>query len=133
MKWIKTYGPAEKKPPRDFSKIPKLPNPWPPEDIETLITIAATTTGLASVAYKLIKLWVDDRGARGIKIKKGDVELELRGSSTKEIEKVFSHFRKLTRGKQGDVETTLPPNVDRSLPKQLKAENSKMNKRRGKK
>lgn len=95
-----------------------VPNPWPPDDIERLLTIAVTTSGLAHVVYKLIALWIEDRKARTIKIKQGEYELEIHGGMNgKDIERTFSQFRKMVE-KTGDddLKIILPPDVDRSVP-----------------
>src|ERR687883_574288 len=98
MKLVKLYDPIEKKPPKDWRKLPKLPNPFP-TDIVKLVEIAAQYAGLATVVYKTIKLYFDYQNAKYIKINKGDVEL------------------------------TLPPNADRSLPSET--DGQKTDKKKG--
>ena len=91
MKLVKLYDPIEKKPPKDWRKLPKLPNPFP-TDIVKLVEIAAQYAGLATVVYKTIKLYFDYQNAKYIKIKKGDVEFKFKGGSTKEVEKILRPF-----------------------------------------
>lgn len=126
VRTIKVYGFEEKKPPRDLRKIKVLPNPWPPKDIETLITIACTVSGLASVAFRLIKLWVDDRKAQKIRVEVGDVKIEIQGGdSDKKIKNACTLINKVIK-KTGrdDLKIDLPSNVDRSIPIEMAREAS---------
>jgi len=71
-----------------------MPNPFPPDSINDLIEICATVGWLSTTVYKLLKLWIEDRKARKIIIKKGDFEIEISGGmSAKAIEKHFERFR----------------------------------------
>jgi hypothetical protein len=99
-------------------RIKKLPNPFPPEDIVALVKIVLSTAGLASVAYKTVKLWFDSQNAKSIRIKKGDVEIELHGRmSATEIERVAGHFRRLTKNTDEEqIKVILPPSADRAVP-----------------
>jgi hypothetical protein len=108
-------------------KIPLLPNPFPPDDIYTLIGTVSSVGGLATVAYKLVKLWMDDRKARKITIKKGDIEIEIQGGmGAKEIKNILDTFRKLAKVKNKDeVEITIPKKCDPSLSEDLLKENRK--------
>jgi hypothetical protein len=79
-------------------RYPLMPNPYPPDDILGFLKLAGSTAGLAAPVFLLIKSWLDARAKRRIKLKKGDVEIELQGGiSKKELERTFSQFRKLTR------------------------------------
>lgn len=83
---------------RDWRKLPIMPNPYPPDDILGLLKLAGSTAGLAAPVFLLIKAWLDARAKRVIKLRKGDVEIELQGGiSKKELERAFSQFRKLTQ------------------------------------
>lgn len=115
----------------------RMPNPWPPDNIERLLEIAVSTAGLAPVIYKLIALWIEDRKARRIKIKHGEYELELQGGiSSREIQRGFNELRKLMKqtGKD-DLKITLPPGVDPSIPLEIaiKASQEKSSKKGRKK
>lgn len=101
-------------------KIPLMPNPLPGNIIE-LVVIASTMNGLAITVYKLIKLWVEDRKAKKIIIKKGDIEVEIQGGMrTKEIKNAFKEFRLLAKVKnKKEVIVTIPENCDPSLSEDL--------------
>jgi len=95
----------------------RIPNPWP-SDIVRLIEVACHRAGLATIVYKTIKLWFDARNAKRIRIKNGDVEVEIQGGmSEREIEKRINQFRRLTEKlDEDDIKVILPPRVNRSLP-----------------
>ncbi len=102
-------------------KIRVMPNPWPPDDIIRVITIACSAYGsmkLATLVFETIKLWLDARKARKVRIKKGDVEIEIQaGMSAKEIEKTIDLLIRKTRELEDEKpEIILPPGVDRSIP-----------------
>jgi hypothetical protein len=87
---------------RDWDKIPRMPNPWPPDDIVSLIRLVSDTVWmavpLATPVYLLLKAWLDARALTRLKLKKGDVELELQGSwSERRLRKTFDSFRRLTK------------------------------------
>lgn len=94
-----------------------LPNPLP-DTIDKLALLAATTTGLAHIVYKLIALWVQRENAKFIRIKDGEKELEVHGGvSSKEVERAFNQFRKaLKEADEERLKIILPPGVDRSVP-----------------
>jgi hypothetical protein len=102
-------------------KIKVMPNPWPPDDIVRAITVACSAYGgmkLASMVFETIKLWLDARKARKVRIKKGDVEIEIQaGMTAKEIEKTIDLLVRKTRELEDEKpEIILPPGVDRSIP-----------------
>ena len=99
-----------------------MPNPWPPDDIVRLLTIACSAYGgvkLAKLVFETIKLWLDLRKARKVRIKKGEYEIEIHaGMSAREIEKVIDLLvRKTKELKDEDPKIVLPPGVDRSIPR----------------
>jgi hypothetical protein len=103
-------------------RIRSMPNPWPPEDIIRAITIACSAYGgmkLAQLVFETIKLWLDIRKARKVKIKKGDFEIEIQaGMTVKEIEKTIDLLLRKTRELEDEKpEIILPRDVDRSIPK----------------
>lgn len=99
------------------NKIRLMPNPFPPDNIESLLEIACSTAGLAGIVYKTIKLWLNYRKAKKIVIKKGEWELEIQsGMSQREIEKSINQFRTLTQDSDDDFRVKLPAGVDRSIP-----------------
>src|ERR1041384_8181578 len=74
-----------------------MPNPFP-DDIYALVTATVTIPGVAFSLYRLIKLWIEYQNAKHIKIKKGDIEVEIKGGVTaKEIQKVIALFRKVAK------------------------------------
>lgn len=102
-------------------RIRVMPNPWPPDDIVRAITVACSAYGgmkLASLVFETIKLWLDARKARKVRIKKGDVEIEIQaGMSAKEIEKTIDLLVRKTRELEDEKpEIILPLGVDRSIP-----------------
>jgi len=104
-------------------KVRRMPNPWPPDDIIRAITVACSAYGgmkLASLVFETIKLWLDVRKARKVRIKKGDFEIEIQaGMTAKEIEKTIDLLLRKTREFEAEKpEIILPRDVDRSIPKQ---------------
>jgi hypothetical protein len=88
---------------RDWDNIPRMPNPWPPDDIVSLIRLVSDTAWMAAPpatpVYLLLKAWLDARASTRLKLKKGDVELELQGGwSERRLRKAFDSFRRLTKG-----------------------------------
>lgn len=102
----------------DGRRVPTMPNPWPPPDIVALVKIPATVASLATAIYKLIKLWVDDRKARKVIIRKGDVSIEIHGGmSVTKIKGVFSQFRRLAKeSDRSKIKVILPAGCDPKLP-----------------
>jgi hypothetical protein len=96
---------------------PRVPNPWPPTDITTLLACACAYKTVRAV-IELIKLWVDERKARKIRIKNGNIEIEIQGGmSASAIKKRFDEFRRLTKElSEDDIKIVLPPGIDRTLP-----------------
>jgi hypothetical protein len=77
---------------RAIDNRPRAPNPWPATDITTLLACACTYKTVSAV-FELIKLWVDERKARKIKIKNGNIEIEMQGGmSARAIKKRFDEF-----------------------------------------
>jgi hypothetical protein len=104
-------------------RVRMMPNPWPPNDIIRAITVACSAYGgmkLASLVFETIKLWLDVRKARKVRIKKGDFEIEIQaGMTAKEIEKTIDLLLRKTRELEEEKpEIILPRDVDRSIPKQ---------------
>lgn len=102
---------------REVDNRPRVPNPWPPTDITTLLACACAYKTVSAV-FELIKLWVDERKARKIKIKNGNVEIEIQGGmSARAIKKRFDEFRRLTKElSEDDTKIILPPGIDHTLP-----------------
>ena len=99
-------------------RILLLPNPFPPKDIYELVAIGASMASLAPLLFKLIKLWMEDRKARKIVVKKGDTELEIHGGvSHKQIKSILVEFRRLAKIKdKNEVEVYIPKNCNPELP-----------------
>jgi hypothetical protein len=92
---------------RDWDKIPRMPNPWPPDDIVSLVRLVSETAWLAAPlatpVYLLLKAWLDARASTRLKLRRGDVELELQGGwSERRLRRAFDSFRKLTKGLDED-------------------------------
>lgn len=128
MKYAIVYGGDEldDKRPGSRKKIPLMPNPFP-NDIYSLITVSVTVPGLATMIYKTIKLWVDYQNAKKIKIKKGEIEVEIQGGmSEKEIKNILDAFRKAAKIKdKNEVKVIIPKNCDPELPKKLLSEKNR--------
>lgn len=61
--------------------------------------------------FEMVKLWVADRKERRIKLRKGNIELELQGSmSQKEIQQKIRLFQELTKDEKSDeIKIIVPP------------------------
>jgi hypothetical protein len=102
--------------------VKMMPNPWPPDNIETLLTIACSAYGgmkLAKIVYETIKLWVDLRKVRKVRVKKGGIEIEIEaGMTVREIEKTIDLLVKKTKGLEDEKpKIILPSGIDKSIPK----------------
>jgi hypothetical protein len=96
---------------------PRAANPWQPSDIMQLLTIACVYPAGKAV-FELIKVWIDDRKARKIRIKNGDIEIEIQGGiTTRDLKKKLDEFRRLTKElSEDDIKIILPSGIDRALP-----------------
>ena len=74
---------------------------------------------LASLVFETIKLWLDVRKARKVRIKKGAFEIEIQaGMTAKEIEKTIDLLIRKTQELEDEKpEIILPRDVDGSIPK----------------
>jgi hypothetical protein len=74
------------------------------------VTAILSTAGGMKMLLEMVKLWVESRKERRIKLKTGDIELELQGSmSQKEIQSKIQLFRELTKdAKESDVKIIVP-------------------------
>jgi hypothetical protein len=66
----------------DWDEHPKLPNPWPPDDIVALL-IGACFVRLAKPGIDLIKTWIETSKTNNIviDIKKKGVKIDIKGGS----------------------------------------------------
>lgn len=74
--------------------------------IDAIATTAAIVSAAGGLKFvlEMARLWIEARKDRRIKIKKGDVEMELQGSmSDRDIASKIEHFERLAR-KQVDNE-----------------------------
>ena len=74
--------------------------------IDTIATTAAIVSAAGGLKFvlEMVRLWIEARKERRIKIRKGDTELELQGTmSDKDIAAKIEHFERLTR-KDSDSE-----------------------------
>jgi DNA repair photolyase len=68
------------------------------QEIIEAVAAAATTLGGAKMSLEVVKLWLDYKKGKRIKIRKGDLEIEIQGDMTqREIEGQIARFRELTR------------------------------------
>ncbi len=80
------------------------------EEVITAVTVITAAGGM-KMLLEIVKLWVEERKGRKLKLKSKDVELELHGGmSKKEKEQSIKLFEKLTsdvqefKVKKGDIE-----------------------------
>jgi hypothetical protein len=67
-------------------------------EVVTAVTAVLSAAGGMKMILEMVKLWIEQRKERRIKLKRGDIELELQGSmSQKELEQKIELFRELTR------------------------------------
>lgn len=99
-------------------------NPWFPKNINNLVWVLCCIP-LSKMFLELVKSWVEERKGRSIRVKNGDVEIEIKGGmSTRRINKLFELIRHHREEMQNDdIKIILPPGVDRSIP--IKAEEKK--------
>lgn len=74
--------------------------------IDAIATTAAIVSAAGGLKFvlEMVRLWIEARKERRIKIKKGDAELELQGTmSDKDIAAKIEHFERLVR-KDSDSE-----------------------------
>lgn len=76
----------------------------------TVVTAMLSAAGGMKMILEMVKLWVEERKERRIKLKRGDIELELQGSmSQKEIQQKVELFRELIKdAKESDIEIIVP-------------------------
>lgn len=119
MKYGIVHGAVEWDEPNDIRKRRRLmPNPFP-EDIYALVTATVTIPGVAFSLYRLIKLWIEHQNAKQIKIKNGDIEVEIKGGvNARDIQKVLSLFRKAAKiNEDSKVKVVIPKGCKPDLPK----------------
>lgn len=103
-------------------QVKRIPNPWPPNDIVALLTLVCGTGGSFTFAvYKIIKSWLEYKAAQSIKIRSGDVEIEIKGGmSANMIEKRVNYFKELVKDLDDEkIKIILPPGVKKDIPPQL--------------
>src|SRR2546423_91624 len=81
--------------------------------VEELITVATamlSAAGGMKMLLEMVKLWVEERKERRIKLKRGDIEIEVQGSMSKrEIQQKLELFRELAKGvKENDIKIIVP-------------------------
>jgi hypothetical protein len=76
----------------------------------TIITAMLSAAGGMKMLLEMVKLWIEARKERRIKLKRGDIELEIQGSmSEKEIQESLELFLELSEdAKDRDVTITVP-------------------------
>lgn len=80
-------------------------------EVITTVATALSAVGGMKVLLEMAKLWVEDRKQRRIKLRKGDIELELEGSmSQSEIQRKIKLFQELAKDDKGnDIKIIVPP------------------------
>src|SRR5436309_15317851 len=67
-------------------------------EVVTAVTTILSAAGGMKMLLEMVKLWVEDRRERRIKLKRGDIELEIQGSMSKrEIQQKLELFQELTK------------------------------------
>ena len=94
-----------------------MPNPWP-SDIVSAVTFACTCIAARPI-FTVIKLWIDERKARKIIIKHGEIEMHIEGGVTERmLRSRIVQFRKLVKDcSKDDIEVIIPPRLDPTLPR----------------
>lgn len=65
-----------------------------PENITALVSLVSISLGLATTSIKALKLWIDDRKNRKIKLRHKEYEIEISGGiSQKEISEKLRLFK----------------------------------------
>jgi hypothetical protein len=78
--------------------------------------MALSAIGGAKVVFDSIKLWVNRKNGRKLKLVKGDFQVEIEGDmSTAEIEHRFEQFKRLRMELEGDEQIL----IMESSPKEL--------------
>ncbi len=74
-------------------------------EVVTAATVMLSAAGGMKMLLEMVKLWVEERKERRIKLKRGDIELEIQGSMSKrEIQQKLELFQELTKGaKESDI------------------------------
>jgi hypothetical protein len=74
-------------------------------ELITVITAMLSAAGGMKMLLEMVKLWVEERKERRIKLKRGDIELEIQGSMSKrEIQQKLELFQELTKdAKESDI------------------------------
>lgn len=87
---VKSYAPSK------LSKSASVGSLFTPDNITTLTALISAAVGITTVAIKGIKLWLDERASRKIKIKHKDFEIEIHGAmNEKDIRKRLDIVKKI--------------------------------------
>ena len=80
------------------------------EEVVTVVTAMLSAAGGMKMLLEMVKLWIEDRKERRIKLKRGDIELELQGRmSSEEIRQKIELFRELTEdAKESNIKIIVP-------------------------
>jgi hypothetical protein len=104
-----------------------------PLDIFSMIGMALSAVGGAKFIFDGIKLWMDRKKGRKLKLAKGDFQLEIEGDvSTAEIERGFEQFKRLRQEVEGD-EQVLVVESSSKTPEPTAKQTPKKKTKRGKK
>ncbi len=70
--------------------VPWETKSWPPipPDVKEVLKLVATS-GIAAALYKLLKLWIENRNGRRLKIKVGDIEVEATQMKEEDVLRIF--------------------------------------------
>jgi hypothetical protein len=99
--WYESLKNKESSPPKDQNHSGHR--------LSDILKVACSAAAATKVIIEFIKAWVEDRKGRVIKIKEGDVELELHGGMNQtEIEERIKTFRELLKEKDDNNHIILP-------------------------
>lgn len=80
------------------------------EELITVVTAMLSAAGGMKMILEMVKLWVEERKERRIKLKMEDIEVEVQGSMSKrEIQRKLELFRELVKDiKENDIKIIVP-------------------------
>ena len=75
-----------------------------PDNVTIMVSLISATIGIATTAINAIKLWVDERKSRKIRVRYQELEIEISGSSSEDdiMEKleIFNSFKEKIKSEE---------------------------------